>query len=216
METRKRLHDSDWQQSGQQLGQLQEEDEIQVMETKKSRKRSANEGRGGLPQYLVGGTTVSPDAPDVYFVYDRRIRGSCFLNDPSLYSLLRSWVHDDPNRKTPSVIPRGAKVEVMSTKYDDLLDHLLLQLKPQPKIKYITDFSKVINSMESIPQKDFMIQHVAHLKQVKKVWRQVAAIKYLQYNEHLTSKGIPKYESMEKLLRDTSERSIQSLANRMA
>eukprot|EP01041_Mallomonas_annulata_P006674 gene6674-13519_t len=146
METRKRAHETDWS------GQI-------------SRKRTIGDGRAPLMQHFVGGVTVNSDSPDVYCIFDRRIKMTSFQSDMSLYSLLRFWVHDDPNRKVK-----------------DFAHSLALdQLKNQ----------------RTTP------------------WRQVSAIRYLQHREHMESKGIPPFESMDRILKDSSERGIPALAEKL-
>lgn len=41
---------------------------------------------------------IAGDDPGVFRVWDRRINGYIFDEQSSLYSLLRAWVQDDPDR----------------------------------------------------------------------------------------------------------------------
>jgi hypothetical protein len=46
----------------------------------------------------VGKLLTPEDKPGVLRVLDRRINSFCFKEDSSLYSLLRAWVQDDPDK----------------------------------------------------------------------------------------------------------------------
>lgn len=50
------------------------------------------------PMQLPVGDVASTHDKDVVRVHDRRLNKDIFSQDPSMYSWLRSWVRDDPQR----------------------------------------------------------------------------------------------------------------------
>lgn len=74
------------------------------------------------------------DKPGVVRVYDRRINTYCYDENTSLYSLLRAWVQDDPDKSptetgSQSSNSSNRSIKFTETDYDALILYLESKLK---------------------------------------------------------------------------------------
>lgn len=111
------------------------------------------------------------DKPGVIRIYDRRINIKELNEDASLYSLLRAWVQDDPERFVEAQKYDIHKSTIYEpNKYDLVISHLQKVLNNRNCYISSSGTGKVeINSLQDISPQDILGLHIVYFKQVRKL-----------------------------------------------
>jgi hypothetical protein len=137
---------------------------------------------------------IPENASCIFHILDRRVNLDAHAPDASFYSLLRSWVQDDPYRQMP---PPGSNIlEYVSLPSEKRIEERTSVVRPKRKLEDIgmcDVFAKLQNVKMPVPElspKKLRAQFVAGSKRIKRHMQKEYLAQMEASRESLRSLGI--------------------------
>ena len=126
-------------------------------------------------------------------VADRRLRADqSHAGRGSVYSLLRSWVKDDPTRDAssfPEKLPQNRSLALPPPRKHTIHTRARLVAKVRS-----TPTEHILNSLDTVPASVLLESHLVRMRLVRKWWQQRCAHRRLRYRPRLAALRVPAFE----------------------
>ncbi|CAM9572001.1 unnamed protein product [Chrysoparadoxa australica] len=133
-----------------------------------------NAGNDGFPvQYRPA---TDSKGYGTFSVLDRRLNLDAFRPDASLYSLLRSWVQDDPSRPINFAQANGPRKIYPSSQLKQQKTDTTRRIRKRAATTVSSE--SIVNSLQHVSCDELLATHVAFLRQLKRWSLQHRALEY--------------------------------------
>jgi len=128
-------------------------------------------------------------------ILDRRLNLATFPAEKSIYSLMRSWVKDDPTRQAPTPSRLGKRPQLSLPRPAPETDLSSATLPPKRRR---VEKEQLLNSLHTVSHDVLLEGHLVHMRQVRKWWQRRRAHRYRRYVARLRAMGVPLVAQLER------------------